>query len=338
MGNSDSLREVRIALRRVFRSRCARSLALFGSMVALLPQDAVSQPFAAERMRENRGLPIFSASAHLVLVPVSVVDRNGVSVTGLSRDNFTLWDDKTPQPIVSFSSQDAPCSVGLVLDTSGSMKPVLRVAEDVLGAFLGVSNPEDEFFLLTVSSRPQIQTGIINDPEILRAAVRSSVAGGSTALIDTIYLALNQLRHAEHSQRALLVVSDGIDNHSRYTVGELMNAAVEADAQIYTISLNDQPANKKPVELAEARHGALFMSELAERTGGLNFSIVDASQAPKAAAGAGLALRNQYVLGFKPGETISGKQHSIKVRVNLENATVHSRTRYLSDSLFVQSK
>jgi Ca-activated chloride channel family protein len=289
---------------------------------------AAAQAVSLEPKQGVRSLAIFSSNTHLVLVPVSVVDRRGVSVTGLTKENFTVLDDKTPQPIVSFNAQDAPCSVGIVLDTSGSMKPLIRAAEDVVSSFLRTSNPDDEFFLVTVSSRPEIKTGITDDPDALKAAVRSSVAGGSTALIDSVYLALNQLRHGQHTQRALLVVSDGIDNHSRYTASELMNAAIEADAQIYTISIDDAPANKKPVEMAESRHGALFMSEMAERTGGLNFTIANASQAPQAAGQAGLALRNQYVLGYRPADVDSGKLHSIKVRVDVQNATVHSRTRY----------
>jgi VWFA-related protein len=239
-----------------------------------------------------------------------------------------VWDDKTPQPIVSFNSQDAPCSVGIVLDTSGSMKQLLRAAKDVVRAFLEASNPEDEFFLLTVSSEPHIQTGITDDPQVLETALRSAVAGGNTALVDTVYLALDHLRHAKYPQRALLVISDGIDNHSRYTAPELMNVAAEADAQIYTISVNQAPLNKKPVEMVEEHRGSLFMDRLAERTGGLNFSITDATQAPHAATEAGIALRNQYVIGFKPGEADSGKLHAIKVRVNKKDAFVHSRTTY----------
>jgi Ca-activated chloride channel family protein len=290
-------------------------------------QFAGAQP-SIEPRREIPSLAAFSAGTDLVLVPVAVIDRKGASITGLTRDNFTVWDDKTPQPIVSFHSQDAPCSVGIVLDTSGSMKELLRAAKDVVGAFLKASNPADEFFLLTVSSRPQIQTGITDDPKLLQAAVRSTVAGGNTALFDTVYLALDHLRKTSNHQRALLVISDGIDNHSRYTAAELMSAAAESDAQIYTIAINERPVNKKPVELADQQRGSLFMSRLAERTGGLNFSIADASQAQQAAAEAGVALRNQYVVGFKPAEDASGKLHSIKVRVNLRDVIIRSRNGY----------
>ncbi len=195
-------------------------------------------------------------------------------------------------------------------------------------AFLKASNPEDEFFLLTVSSKPQIQTGITDDPKVLKAAVRSVTAGGNTALFDSVYLALDHLRQAGHPQRALLVISDGIDNHSRYTAAELMSSAVESDTQIYTIAINEPPGNKKPVQLVDRQRGSLFMSRLAERTGGLSFSIANASEAQQAAGKAGVALRNQYLVGFKPAEDASGTLHTIKVRVNLADVTVRSRNGY----------
>jgi len=225
--------------------------------------------------QHNRDRATFSADTHLVLVPVNVVDRKGATITGLTKDNFTVCDDQALQPIVSFQPQDAPCSVGIVLDTSGSMKALLRAAKEVVGAFLKASNPEDDFFLLTVSSKPQIRTGITDDPEVLEAAVRSAPAGGNTALIDSVFLALDHLRSSRLPQRALLVISDGMDNHSRYTAAELMRTAVEVDAQIYTITVNAPPVNKMPVELAEQHNGILFMERMAERTGGLNFYIRD---------------------------------------------------------------
>jgi Ca-activated chloride channel family protein len=321
---------------RQWTSRSVRQTAAWCAFILgcwLLPCVAGAQPLATEQIRNtgNRGAT-FSTQTHLVLVPVAVTDRKGTSVVGLSKDDFTVWDDKALQQIVSFTAQDAPCSVGIVLDTSGSMKDLLRAAKEVVGAFLKASNPADEFFLLTVSSQPQIQTGITDDPDTLEAALRPLGAGGNTALYDTTYLALNHLRRAKYPQRALLVISDGMDNRSRYTAGELMGAAVEADAQIYTISVSPPPINKKPVEQVSEQRGSLFMAHLADRTGGINFSITSPSEAPRAATEVGLALRNQYVLGFKPPEIGSGKPHSIKVRVDVQNATAHSRNLYHADN------
>jgi Ca-activated chloride channel family protein len=290
----------------------------------LLP--VLGQPLAKEPPSRST----FSTGAQLVLIPVSVRDRHGASLTGLSKENFSVWEGKTSQPIISFSSQDVPSSVGIILDTSGSMRWPLRAAKEVVTAFLNEANAEDEFFLMTVSSEPQIQTGITDRPEIVETALRSAKAGGNTALVDTIYLALHHLRSATHARRAILVVSDGVDNHSRYTVSELMNVAAEADVQIFTVSVNEAIVGKKPVEVLADRQGLSFMSTLAERTGGLNFEAPDLAHAARAAFEAGSALRNQYVLGIQPETGDSGKWHSLKVRVNLPNTSVSARNGYRS--------
>jgi Ca-activated chloride channel family protein len=272
----------------------------------------------------------FTTGAQLVLIPVSVRDRQGAALTGLAQENFSVWEGKTLQPILSFSSQDVPASVGIVLDTSGSMRWPLRAAKEVVTAFLNEANAEDEFFLMTVSSEPEIQTGITDRPEIVETALRSAKAGGNTALVDTIYLALHHLRSARHARRALLVVSDGADNHSRYTVPEMMNVAAEADVQIFTVSVNEAIVNKRPVETLADRKGLALMCMLAERTGGLNFEAPDLAHAARAAYEAGSALRNQYVIGIQPEAGDSGKWHSLKVRVNLPNAAVSARNGYRS--------
>jgi Ca-activated chloride channel family protein len=289
-----------------------------------------AQQISVQAKREVATRSVFSAGSQLVLIPVTVTDRYGASITGLTQDKFSVWEGKTAQPIVSFGAQDAPCTVGIVLDTSGSMRSPLRVAKEVITAFLRESNAEDEFFMLTVGSHPQIQSGLTDNPELIETALRSAKAGGSTALIDTIYLALDHLKSARHPHRALLVVSDGADNHSRYTAQELFNVASEADAQIYTISVNEPLVNKKPVAAIEDKHGIAFMTTLAERTGGLNFEAPDPSQAARAAADAGVALRNQYVLGVKPEIADSGKWHRIKVRVSIPNAAISARNGYRS--------
>jgi hypothetical protein len=170
MGHKKSLSGA-CAIRRIGLS--AFCCTLSGGIVALA-SFANAQP-TIEPRREIASLPSFSAGTDLVLAPVTVVDRKGASITSLTRDNFTVWADKTPQPIISFHTQDVPCSVGIVLDISGSMKGLLRIAKEVVSTFVKASNPEDEFFLLTVSSRPQIQTGITDDPKLLEAAVRSVV-------------------------------------------------------------------------------------------------------------------------------------------------------------------
>ena len=199
------------------------------------------------------------SNASLVLVPVTVTDRNGATVNGLDRTKFTVFEDNVPRPIVAFNSEDAPSSVGLIFDISGSMRDRLNLAKTALRAFVEDSNPEDEAFLLTVSSRPEAYSDFTSDLEALASAAQFTRAGGSTALVDTIFVGLDRIRSASHTRRALLILSDGMDNHSRHSRSELMRRAVEADVQIYTIVIDSRVRTKKPIELEEENRGIAFM-------------------------------------------------------------------------------
>ena len=160
---------------------------------------------------------VIRADVNLVLVPAVVTDRKGATVNGLGRNNFTVLENKVPQAIVALSSQDAPCSVGIVLDLSGSMRTKLRAATDAVRAFLQTANPEDEVFLLTVGSRPHSLSDFTADFATLQNRVVAARADGDTALVDTVYMGLNRLRSGRKGRGALLVVSDGMDNNSRYS-------------------------------------------------------------------------------------------------------------------------
>ena len=178
------------------------------------------------------------------------------------------------------------------------MQATLGTAKQAVSEFLKDSNAKDEFFLATVSSNPELHSGLTHDADALLSSIQFASAYGDTALIDTVYLALNRIRLAQNALRALLVISDEMDNHSRYSKNELMRAALEADTQIYTIALDRSSPNQKPIQKAEASLGLLLMSDLAEKMGGLNFVIRNASDVVQAAAKAGVAIRNQYVIGF----------------------------------------
>src|SRR5580704_8436820 len=145
----------------------------------------------------------FRASAQMVLVPVTVTDHYGKTIEGLRAGDFHVLEDQKPQHIVSFANDDAPCSVGLVLDISGSMRNILGPAKDVAQALFGTANPEDEFQLLTVSSQAEAVSGFTRDIASLEQRVESTRSGGMTALFDTVYLALTGMRQAHQPRRAL---------------------------------------------------------------------------------------------------------------------------------------
>jgi VWFA-related protein len=171
--------------------------------------------------------------------------------------------------------------------------------------------------------------GFTADRAAIEKAVKSAHAGGDTALIDTIQLGLNQMRGAHRPRKALLILSDGMDNHSRYSRQELMREALEADAQVYSVILDDGPATRKPIELTEARRGWSFFEELADKTGGLHFLVRNEGEAKAAAGRAGAALRNEYVIGYRPpGPVGSGKWRRIRVKTEIPGARVSARNGY----------
>lgn len=285
----------------------------------------------------------FRADAHLVLVPFHVTDHNGGTVNSLQARDFTIFDDQKEQSIASFSQQDAPCSVGLVLDVSGSMKYALATAKNVAQAFLKTANPEDDFLMLTVSSLPDSALQFTTDTPSLQQAIQSMSPGGMTALNDTVYLALNRMREARHPRRALLILSDGMDNNSRYSKGELMRMALEADVQVYAIVVDGladswasgapfRPAMaQKPWQQAAARQGPMMLEELSQKTGGLHFHIGKESEAVDSATKIGMALRNEYVIGYRaPSTPMTGKWHHVRIKTNLPKVHIYARDGYYS--------
>ncbi len=161
-----------------------------------------SLPAADAQAGDNSHQATFAVDAPVVLVPTTVIDRKGAIVSGLPSDDFLVAQDNVPQRITSFAEQDVPVSVGIVFDTSGSMRNALPQAKSVLRSFLDACNPEDEAFLYTVATRPEKDFGFTNDFNTLTNHIVFADAGGSTALVDTIYAAMLQSRSAHHTRRA----------------------------------------------------------------------------------------------------------------------------------------
>lgn len=293
---------------------------------------AARWPACAQQHPQSE-VPAFRADSSLVLVPITVVDRRGAVVNGLASDAFTLTEDGVRQQVRSFSEEDAPVSMGIVLDLSGSMKGVLGAAKESLRTLMNDANPVDEAFLNTVSTRPRAYSGFTRDFGEVLSRIVFEEAGGNTALFDTICESLKKLRSGAYTRKALLVISDGMDNHSRYSREELLERAMESDAQIYTIAVRSAaPAYSKPIERTEAARGLLFLHELAAKTGGMSFIVRGRADIAKAAASIGRALRNQYIIGYAPGgHGRSGQWRWIRVKVAGPGMTAYARTGYRSD-------
>lgn len=287
------------------------------------------QQSVRKKPREEHGHPgrTIKVDVNLVLVPVTVTDDRGRVVSGLRRDNFSIYDDKQQRAIMSFSNEDAPFSVGLVFDTSGSMRDKMDKARLRARAFWQAANPEDEAFLVTFSNRPELRVGFTRDFADIQSALLFAAPKGTTALIDAVYLAMRRLKSANNLRKALLVISDGGDNNSRYSEAELLRYAKEADVQIYGIGIHEHPNS------LEETSGPELLQELADATGGQHFMVQSANELPDIAARIGVALHDQYLIGYQPPDGAEpGKWRRIQVRLQapkgLPTLRVYSRTGY----------
>src|SRR5664279_4215366 len=264
----------------------------------------------------------------LVLVPVTVTDPMNRLVTGLEKDNFLLTDSGQPQEIKHLSSEDAPVSLGVIFDVSGSMSNKIDKSRDAVVEFFKTANPEDEFFLVTFSEKPEVLADFTTSIEDIQSKLVYAAPKGRTALLDAIYLGMNRMRKAKHEKKALLIISDGGDNHSRYTEAEIKSMVKEADVQIYGIGLYD-----RDFKTAEEREGPALLSEISDVTGGRTFTIANTNELADVATKIGIELRNQYVLGYRPSNpTRDGKWRKIKVKLNppkgLPPLHVYAKTGY----------
>lgn len=248
----------------------------------------------------------------LVLVQVSVIDPYNRFVTGLDKEHFRVLEDKQPQDIQHFSSEDVPLSAGLIFDSSGSMADKMDKARMAVMQFFRSSNPDDEFFLISFNDRPTQMTDFTTDGGTLQSKLNFVEAKGRTSLLDAIYLGLHEMRKAKHTRKVLLIFSDGGDNHSRYSESDLKRAVRETDVQIYAVGIFEPYSSRSrtPEELA----GPGLLTEIAEMTGGRQFPVENPNDLPDVARKIGRELRNLYVLGYTPtNDSRDGKWRKIQV-------------------------
>lgn len=277
---------------------------------------------------KNPGLQVIKTDVKLVLVPVSVTDPMQRFVTGLSQDNFEVFEDKKPQTIRNFSSEDVPISVGIVLDNSGSMADKVDRVRDAVNAFCDSANPEDEFFMISFGDVPHLAVDFTSSTDDVEKELLFLRPKGRTSLLDAIYMALAKMKHARYGKKALLIVSDGGDNHSRYGEREVKSLAKESDVMIYSIGTFD-----RYVPTLEEARGPALLSELAEPTGGQSFTLDNPNDMPTVARHIGLELRTQYVLAYRPQSSAhDGKFRRIRVKLKLPRHFIflqaHARSGY----------
>ncbi len=273
-----------------------------------------TRPAEASAAQEANRRGIIKVDVDLALINVVVTDPMGRMVTGLDKDHFKVTEDKKPQEIAQFGAEDAALSLAVVFDASGSMGYKMSKAREAVAQFFKTANPQDEFFLVQFNSRPEMVTGFTKSLEEIQNRLTFVQSKGRTALLDAIYLALNQMKQAKNSQKALLVISDGGDNSSRYTPREIKRLVRESDVQIYAIGIYEPFSSRG--RTPEEASGPGLLTEIAESTGGRQFAVQNVNELPDIAEKIGIELRNQYVLGYVPTNSAKdGKWRRVKVEV-----------------------
>ena len=289
---------------------------------------------------DTPGLPVkpgelLHRDVDLALVNVTVTDPYNRLVTGLDQENFRVFEDNIEQEVMHFSSEDVPISIGVIFDVSGSMANKINKSREAAVQFFKTANPQDEFFLVSFNERAELTSVFTNSVEDLQSRMAFMAAKGRTALLDAIYLGLSQLRGAHNAKRALLIISDGGDNHSRYSESDIKRLVKESDSQLYAIGIFDPLGyrNRSPEEL----NGPSLLSEITDMTGGRVFAVENLNDLPDIAAKIGMELRNQYVLGYRPSnKSHDARWRKIKIKLRppkgLPPLNIFARTGYYARS------
>jgi Ca-activated chloride channel homolog len=275
-------------------------------------QTAAPSPTPQQPQKPGDG-PIISERTDLVSLTITVTDPYNRLVTGLEKKHFEVFEDKVKQDIEAFKDDDVPVSVGIAFDVSGSMKGKLDRARDALKAFVDTSHDDDDFFLVGFNQRANLISEFSDGTTLVNKLTLVDTKG-QTALYDAVYLGIEKVKQGRHQKRAILLISDGQDNSSRYTYGELRKLLKEAGVQIYCIGI---------VEMGGGAGGSLdlqgqgILEEVAQTTGGKAFFPRSAAELEDATTRIALELRHQYSISYTPTNVKrDGQWHKIKVKVN----------------------
>lgn len=253
------------------------------------------------RFRPNpeRREPSIRMDVKMVMIPANVTDRDDRPILDLHREDFHLFEGAVEQKIESFSIDQAPVSLGIVFDASGSMRNKIDKSFSAVEQFLKTSLPGDEFFLVQFSDVPKLRIPFTPDGNEILAGLSLVQPQGWTAMFDAICIAVNQMRFAKNPRKALLILSDGGDNNSRYSGGEVINLLREADVRVYAIGLFDN---------------ARYLKKAADETGGAVATVHNMNDLPDAVDRLSTQVRSQYLLGYYPVQGQNdGKFHKVKL-------------------------
>jgi Ca-activated chloride channel family protein len=265
---------------------------------------AATKPVGREYLR---------ADANLVLVSATALDSHNRVVRGLTQSEFRLFEDGVERKLVSFSEEELPVSVAILFDASGSMNGKLSQTRTALAALLKDSNPEDEFSLITFAGRAEVTVPWTHaEGDILNGAMPAQ-AKGSTALLDAVGMGVQQLRSSHNSRHVIVIISDGGDNHSRFTRGQLVAELEEANVQLYAVDVAPRSDPFADIDHAQII-GADLLGDLCDHAGGRYFTPNGQKELDTVADQIGKEIRSQYVLGFTP-VALDGKYHRVQLKV-----------------------
>ena len=251
----------------------------------------------------------------LVVIPVTVTDPMNRFVLGLDKKDFSIFEDSAEQKITHFSAEDAPMSIGILVDTSGSMDLKLSTSRRAVAEFMKTMNAQDEAFLIQFSDNARIVQPFTSDTGEIESHLTELRAGGLTALLDAVDMGVKEMKRAKNPRKALVIVSDGGDNHSRYTAADIKDVVKEADTQIYAMGVFEP--NLLPGLAAEVVSGPKLLAQIADETGGRAYGASEFSQLPGIAEKIAIELRNQYVLAYYPtNSNRDGRYRHVEVRMD----------------------
>ena len=280
---------------------------------------------------EDPSQPI-KVKTDLVTLTLTVTDTYGRYVSGLTKNAFSVFDNNQEQEITYFSDSDAPVSVGILFDVSGSMSgDKIAKAQTALRRFINSSHPNDEYFLIAFSNRAQLLLDRTRDGEALLQKLTLVSTKGNTALYDAVYLGLERVTRGSHQKRALIIISDGQDNASRYNFGEVRRLMKESDVVTYAVGI----VGGGDASSALGMQGQAFLDELTSVTGGKSFYPSSDIEMDEIFERIALELRHQYSIGYTPTDfRLDGKWRKVKTKVKpprgLPRLTVRGREGYFA--------
>jgi VWFA-related protein len=294
------------------------------------PQEERKKQVKPELPQQDKNYKIV-ANVDLVIVHTTVVDKNGQFVSGLKQDGFKVFEDGVAQRIVSFSREDVPVSLGIVIDTSGSMRDKFDSVTKAALAFIRASNPSDEEFLIGFNDEVELLEDYTNDIDLISDDLNNTVVTGGTALWDALYLSVQKAQAGRKPKKALILITDGEDRDSYYKLEEMAAKVQESDVQIYSVGfLNDAPekgifghwTKSEP----EKAHDAL--QKISDETGGKAFFPKDITDIHSIVAQIAYELRNQYTISYTSTNSArDGTWRRLKVSLD-SAATSGYKVRY----------